>query len=89
MRSPLMPITPKAITSMFDQIAAEQPDLQLPTEETGEAYAKLQGSARGLTIASDVGFRMPSVWLAEGTARWPRPTSTGSTTPPRCSGCCS
>ena len=22
-----------------------------------------------------------------GTARWPRPTSTGSTTPPRCSGC--
>lgn len=67
MRSPLMPITPKAITSMFDQIAAEQPDLQLPTEETlGEAYAKLRGSARGLTIASDVGFRMPSVWLAEG-----------------------
>ena len=33
MRSPLMPITPHAITSMFTQIAAEQPDLQLPTEE--------------------------------------------------------
>ena len=33
MRSPLMPITPRAITSMFNEIAAEQPDLQLPTEE--------------------------------------------------------
>lgn len=67
MRSPLMPITPKAITSMFNEIAAEQPDLQLPTEEKlGSAYARYRGSARGMSIASDVGFRMPSVWLAEG-----------------------
>ncbi len=67
MRSPLMPITPRAITSMFDQIAGEQPDLQLPTEEQlGSAYGGKKGSARGLSIASDVGFRMPSVWLAEG-----------------------
>ena len=67
MRSPLMPITPRAITSMFNQIAGEQPDLQLPTEEQlNSAYAGKSGSARGLKIASDVGFRMPSVWLAEG-----------------------
>ena len=67
MRSPLLPITPRAITSMFDQIAGEQPDLQLPTEEKlGSAYGAKKGSARGLSIASDVGFRMPSVWLAEG-----------------------
>ena len=67
MRSPLMPITPRAITSMFNEIAAEQPDLQLPTEEKlGSAYARHRGSARGMSIASDVGFRMPSVWLAEG-----------------------
>jgi para-nitrobenzyl esterase len=67
MRSPLMPITPKAITSMFDQIAAEQPDLQLPTEEKlGTAYQNVRSSARGLSIASDVGFRMPSVRFAEG-----------------------
>lgn len=67
MRSPLMPITPKAITSMFNEIAAEQPDLQLPTEEKlGSAY---RGKKRGLSIASDVGFRMPSVWLAEGHCR--------------------
>jgi len=67
MRSPLMPITPRAITSMFSEIAAEQPDLQLPTEDQlGSAYANVRGKARGLSIASDVGFRMPSVWLAEG-----------------------
>jgi para-nitrobenzyl esterase len=70
MRSRLMPITPRAITSMFDEIAAEQPDLQLPTdEEIGSAYSRVRGRARSLTIATDVGFRMPSVWLAEGHAQ--------------------
>ena len=70
MRSRLMPITPRAITSMFDQIAAEQPDLQLPTEEQiGSAYSRLRSRARSLSIATDVGFRMPSVWLAEGHSR--------------------
>jgi para-nitrobenzyl esterase len=70
MRSPLMPITPHAITSMFTQIAAEQPDLQLPTEEQiGSAYSRLRRKARILSIATDVGFRMPSVWLAEGHSR--------------------
>ena len=70
MRSPLMPITPHAITSMFTQIAAEQPDLQLPTEEQiGSAYARVRRKARPLSIATDVGFRMPSVWLAEGHSR--------------------
>ncbi len=67
MRSPLMPITPHAITSMFTEIAAEQPDLQLPTEEQiAVAYSRMRAKARYLSIASDVGFRMPSVWLAEG-----------------------
>ncbi|WP_276038264.1 carboxylesterase/lipase family protein [Mycobacterium nebraskense] len=69
MRSPLMPITPHAITSMFSQIAAEQPDLQLPTpEEIGSAYtySRWRRKARSMSIATDVGFRMPSVWLAEG-----------------------
>lgn len=66
-RSPLVPITPQAIKSMFAQIAAEQPDLQLPTEEQiGLAYARTRRWARSLSVATDVGFRMPSVWLAEG-----------------------
>jgi para-nitrobenzyl esterase len=70
MRSPLMPITPRAITSMFTQIAAEQPDLQLPTEEQIDStYSRLGRRARFLRIATDVGFRMPSVWLADGHSR--------------------
>lgn len=67
MKSPLMPITPRAITSMFNEIAAEQPDLQLPTDQQlGSTY---RGKSRGLSIASDVGFRMPSVWFSEGHGR--------------------
>lgn len=67
MRSKLMPITPRAITSVFAEIAAEQPDLQLPTEEQiGSAYSQFRRKAKFLNIATDVGFRMPSVWLAEG-----------------------
>jgi para-nitrobenzyl esterase len=67
MKSPLMPITPAAIRSMFTQIAAEQPDLQLPTEHRlAAAYPRMRSKSRGLSIATDVGFRMPSVWLAEG-----------------------
>jgi para-nitrobenzyl esterase len=67
MKSPLMPITPEAISAMFTQIAAEQPDLALPTDyHTRAAYARLRGKARGMGVARDLGFRMPSVWLAEG-----------------------
>jgi para-nitrobenzyl esterase len=70
LRSSLVPITPRAITSLFNQIAAEQPDLQLPTEEEiVSTYSGLRRRARSLSIATDVGFRMPSVWLAEGHAR--------------------
>jgi para-nitrobenzyl esterase len=67
MKSPLMPITPEAINAMFAQIAAEQPNLVLPTDdEIGTAYPGLRGKARGMGVARDIGFRMPSVWLAEG-----------------------
>jgi len=70
MRSPLLPITPRAITSMFNDIAAEQPDMALPTvEELESSHSRYRGSGRGVSIASDVGFRMPSVWLAEGHSR--------------------
>jgi para-nitrobenzyl esterase len=67
MKSPLMPITPQAINAMFTEIAAEQPHLNLPIDyETGAAYSGLRGKARGMGVARDLGFRMPSVWLAEG-----------------------
>jgi para-nitrobenzyl esterase len=67
MKSPLMPITPPAIKAMFAEIASEQPELVLPTDEQlGLTNAGLRFKARGMGIARDVGFRMPSVWLAEG-----------------------
>ncbi|GFG48839.1 carboxylesterase [Mycolicibacterium agri] len=67
MKSPLVPITPEAINAMFNEIASEQPHLQLPTDDQlGSAYAGLRGKARGMSVARDLGFRMPSVWLAEG-----------------------
>ncbi|MDV3126225.1 carboxylesterase/lipase family protein [Mycobacterium sp. 21AC1] len=67
MKSPLMPITPEAIREMFAGIAAEQPGLQLPTEaQIASAYSGLRTRARGMGVARDVGFRMPSLWFAEG-----------------------
>jgi para-nitrobenzyl esterase len=51
---------------MFDQIAAEQPGLQVPSEaQIGSAYSGMGAKARGLGVARDVGFRMPTLWLAE------------------------
>ncbi|KUI20821.1 carboxylesterase [Mycobacterium sp. GA-1285] len=66
MRSPLMPITPKAIRAMFAEIAAEQPDLRLPDERQIRAAYRGRGKTIGLGVARDIGFRMPSVWFAEG-----------------------
>lgn len=67
MRSPLMPIAPKVIRTMLEEIADDQPGLQLPTEEQiGSAYSARRARARSLGVASDVGFRMPTVWFAEG-----------------------
>jgi para-nitrobenzyl esterase len=67
MKSPLMPIAPRAIRTMFSELAAEQPGLVLPTrDQVGSAYADVRTRAWGVHIARDVGFRMPTVWLAEG-----------------------
>jgi para-nitrobenzyl esterase len=67
MKSPLMPIAPKTIRAMFEEIANEQPELQLPSEaQIGSAYSGIRTRARGLHVARDVGFRMPTLWFAEG-----------------------
>lgn len=66
MKSPLLPITPQAITDMFTAIAAEQPGLQIPSQsEIGSVY-RGRGKKPGMGVARDVGFRMPSIWFAEG-----------------------
>ncbi len=68
MKSPLMPITPEAIKEMFAGIAAEQPDVRLPTEaELGATY-RGRGKTPGMGVARDIGFRMPSIWMAEAHA---------------------
>jgi para-nitrobenzyl esterase len=69
LRSPLMPITPSAITTMFDQIAAEQPDLQLPAMEAFASAYSGRRKSRSVGMATDIGFRMPSAWLADGHSR--------------------
>jgi para-nitrobenzyl esterase len=52
---------------MFAEIAAEQPGLQLPSEaQIGSAYAGMRMRAKGMGVARDIGFRMPSLWLVEG-----------------------
>ncbi|WP_396928665.1 carboxylesterase/lipase family protein [Mycolicibacterium sp.] len=67
MRSPLMPIAPKGVRTMFGEMANDQPGLQLPTaEQISAAYPAKMARTRSLGVASDVGFRMPTVWFAEG-----------------------
>ncbi|MDA4107634.1 carboxylesterase/lipase family protein [Mycolicibacterium holsaticum] len=66
MKSPLMPITPQAIRDMFATIAAEQPALQLPSEAQIRATYRGRPKIIGMRVARDIGFRMPSIWFAEG-----------------------
>lgn len=66
MKSPLMPITPPAIKAMFAEISSEQPELVLPTDAQLGTYPGRRVKTRGMGIARDVGFRMPTLWLAEG-----------------------
>jgi para-nitrobenzyl esterase len=67
MKSPLMPITSEAIMQMFADMAADHPELSMPSEaQVGSAYAGIGLKAKGLGVARDLGFRMPTVWLAEG-----------------------
>ena len=70
MKSPLMPIESATILRMFQEIARERPDLELPSEaQVTSAYAGRSTKAVGLSVAGDIGFRMPTLWLVEGHAR--------------------
>lgn len=69
-RSPLMPVTPHALHSMFAEIASERPDLEASAETRVEA-AYPTGTERRASaeLARDAGFRMPSIWLAAAHSR--------------------
>lgn len=66
MKSPLMPITPQSIAAMFEGIAAERPTLRLPGDDELKGTYRGRGKGKGLMMTSDLGFRMPSIWFAEG-----------------------
>ena len=66
MKSPLMPIKTESIRAMFAQIAAEQPDLSLPEQRALEGVYRGRRKGKGLGLAGDLGFRMPSIWFADG-----------------------
>ena len=66
MKSPLMPISPPALRAMFTEIAAEQPALQLPSEAQIRTTYRGRPKTIGMGVARDIGFRMPSIWFAEG-----------------------
>lgn len=70
MKSPLIPITDERLRDMFGDMAADNPTLELPTfDDVRTAYEHARQRTIGLGIARDIGFRMPSVWIAEGHSR--------------------
>ncbi len=67
MKSPLIPITDERIRQMFTDMALDNSALEMPSvAQVQTAYEHARRRAVGLGIARDIGFRMPTVWLAEG-----------------------
>ncbi|MBS1897227.1 MULTISPECIES: carboxylesterase/lipase family protein [unclassified Microbacterium] len=67
MKSPLIPITDDRIRQMFADMAADNPGLDMPSAaQVQTAYEDVRQRAMGLGIARDIGFRMPTLWIAEG-----------------------
>lgn len=67
MKSPLIPITGDRLERMFADMAAENPDVVLPERaQVLAAYENVRQRALGLGIAGDIGFRLPTLWVAEG-----------------------
>lgn len=70
MKSPLIPITDERLREMFRDMAEDNPTLELPSfDDVRTAYEHARHHAVGLGMARDIGFRMPSVWIAEGHAQ--------------------
>ncbi|GAA4155373.1 carboxylesterase/lipase family protein [Leifsonia shinshuensis] len=70
MKSPLIPITRDSIERMFALMMEDNPGLVPPERDDVLAvYAGVREKVRGLDIATDIGFRMPAVWVASGHSR--------------------
>lgn len=67
MRSPLIPITDNELLEMMTTVAEEQPDLVIPSRvDVESAYSVHRRRDRGVMVAGDLGFRMPTLWLVDG-----------------------
>lgn len=67
MKSPLIPITEAGIEQMFADMAAENPGVELPSRaQVLTAYEHVRQRGLGLGVARDIGFRLPTLWIAEG-----------------------
>ncbi|TQJ32104.1 carboxylesterase/lipase family protein [Microbacterium sp. SLBN-146] len=70
MKSPLMPITDDRIQQMIENMRLDDPTVDVPPlAQIRTAYEHARHRAIGLGIARDIGFRMPTLWIAEGHAR--------------------
>ncbi|GAA1701074.1 carboxylesterase/lipase family protein [Microbacterium sediminicola] len=70
MKSPLMPIHEDDIDQMLEDLGRERPDLDLPAkQQILSAYERVRHRMIGMGIARDIGFRMPTLWAAEGHSR--------------------
>ncbi|WP_027504960.1 MULTISPECIES: carboxylesterase/lipase family protein [unclassified Rhodococcus (in: high G+C Gram-positive bacteria)] len=70
MKSPLMPVTSDTVSTMFEAIAVDHPDLSpARIADILSAYPDLPKSAGALALSRDAGFRMPSLWIAEAHCR--------------------
>lgn len=67
MKSPLIPVTEERIMAMFSDMAADNPTVELPSvAQVTAAYENVRHRLVGLGVARDIGFRMPTLWIAEG-----------------------
>jgi para-nitrobenzyl esterase len=69
MKSPLMPITSVSVHAMFEEIAAERPDLVGAEARIEGAYPRFPSHQTPADLSRDAGFRMPSIWLAAAHSR--------------------
>lgn len=67
MKSPLVPISQEGLDTMYADMHQDNPGMELPSkEQILGAYEDVRYKVLGMGIARDLGFRMPTVWAAEG-----------------------
>jgi para-nitrobenzyl esterase len=64
MQSPLMPITEKSVTRMFELVAGDNPSMEVSQSEITRVYRGYPKEKACMGISRDAGFRMPSIWAA-------------------------